>query len=268
MKSLILIDTSFTLFYRFYATLRWYSHSFPEEYEKNKSNPNYEWLLNKEFIEKYEKLYLESMIKAVTKKVFENSDIIFCMDDSRDQLWRNELDCKYKKDRADLSLKNNFKPIFIYTCDVIIPKIIEEYDNIRMMKINKVEADDIIAVICKNVDHHVYIISGDKDFHQLGNKKITFLNFKNEITLTKEQAKESLKNKILLGDASDCIPSIFPKGFKKKKILESEEKLNEFLDSNIDAKKQYEHNKRMIDFDHIPDKYSKKIIKLFNLLHN
>lgn len=261
MKSLILIDTSFTLFYRFFATLRWYSHAFPEEYKEKNSD----WISNKEFIEKYEKLYLESIIKLVTRKVFDNSDIIFCMDAARKDLWRNELDCKYKKDRVDLSLKNNFKPIFKYTLDVIIPKIIEEYNNIRIMKIKKVEADDIIAVICKNVKQPVYIVSGDKDFHQLGNEKITFLNFKDRVVLTEEEAKESLKNKILLGDKSDCLPSIFPKGFKKKKILESEEKLNDFLESNLEAKKQYEHNKKMIDFNYIPEKYYNKIINLFHI---
>jgi 5'-3' exonuclease len=266
MKSLILIDTSFTLFYRFFATIRWYSIAYPEEYKEIKDNPNYEWLTNKIFIEKYDKLYLESIIKSVSQNVFDNSEVIFCMDAPRSQLWRCDLDSKYKKDRADLSLKNNFKPIFKHTINVIISKIIDESENIKLLRIKKVEADDIIAVICKNVTKPIYIISGDKDFHQLGNKNITFINFKDKLVLTEKEAKESLRNKILLGDPSDCIPSIFPKGFKKKKILESEEKLHDFLETNLEAKKQYEHNKKMIDFDYIPKKYYNKIIEYFNLV--
>ena len=38
---------------------------------------------------------------------------------------------------------------------------------------------------------------------------------------------------------------------KKKEILESDAKLNEYLESNPDAKKQYEFNKKMIDFRNI-----------------
>ena len=36
MENIILVDTSYTSFYRFFATLRWYSFSDKEEYKKHK----------------------------------------------------------------------------------------------------------------------------------------------------------------------------------------------------------------------------------------
>ena len=52
-KNLILVDTSYTSFYRFFATLRWYSLTNPDDYKLN-NNPEYNWFDNQIFIEKYE----------------------------------------------------------------------------------------------------------------------------------------------------------------------------------------------------------------------
>ena len=271
-KPLILIDTSYTSFYRFFATLRWYSFSHQEEYSKVKSDNTYDWVDNKIFMEKYEKMYLDSIIKLVKKKTFDNSDIIFCMDSPKDKLWRTELQCTYKSDRVDLSLKNNFKQVFSYTYNTIIPNFIKSNSNIYKLRVEQIEADDIIAIISmylaeKDPNKTVYLISGDTDFLQLGRKNLIFINYKikKQFTLTEEEAKNALREKIILGDTSDCIKSIFPKGkrIKKKEILESDEKLNEYLNVNPDAKNIFDSNKQMIDFKYIPKKYINKVEQLY-----
>ena len=147
-KSLILIDTSYTSFYRFFATIRWFSFAYPEEYKILKLDNKYDWSQNDIFIQKYEKMYLESIIKLVKKKIFDNSDIIFCMDTPKEKLWRMEIQDNYKSGRCDLSLKHNFKTTFDYTYNVMIPKIIEQNKNSHKLRIDEVEADDIIACIC------------------------------------------------------------------------------------------------------------------------
>ena len=76
-KPIILVDTSYTSFYRFFAAIRWYSFAFAEEFKDLKTNNKYDWSKNQVFMEKYEKMYLDSIIKLVKKKVFENSNIIF-----------------------------------------------------------------------------------------------------------------------------------------------------------------------------------------------
>ena len=197
------------------------------------------------------------------------------MDSPKEQLWRTEIYCDYKGDRADLSLKTNFKPTFNYTYEHIIPKIIEQNNNIYKLRIEKMEADDIIAVICMhlkniNISQQIYLISGDQDFLQLGRENITFINYKAKkfIILNEDEAREALRTKIISGDPSDCIPGIFVKDkkVKKKEILESEEKLLEYLNSNPESKKQYEFNKKIIDFNNIPKIYFNKVTKLFDKL--
>ena len=59
IKPIILVDTSYTSFYRFFATVRWYSFSHPEEYTKVKLDNKYDWVTNQIFMEKYEKMYLD-----------------------------------------------------------------------------------------------------------------------------------------------------------------------------------------------------------------
>lgn len=275
-QPIILVDASYTSFYRFFATIRWFSFAYPEEFKELKNDTTYDWKTNKIFIEKYEKMYLDSIIKLVKKKTWNNSSVLFCMDSPKVDLWRTQLHCDYKKGRADLSLKHDFKPTFNYTYNTMIPKFIEKNSNIKSFRVEKMEADDLIAIICMELknkfpNRSVYLVSGDEDFLQLGRPNLTFINYKTKkpFVLSEEEANKSLNDKFINGDVSDCIPSIFPKGKKirKKEILESNEKLNEYLELNPDAKKQYEFNKKMIDFKNIPKTYYNKVSKLFEKLY-
>jgi 5'-3' exonuclease len=273
---LILVDTSYTSFYRFFATLRWVSMNDPELYKTMKENPKYDFLQNKEFMEKYEKMYLKSIIDLVSKKVFDESQIIFCMDSPKENVWRYEIMKNYKGDRCDLSAKNDFKPVFNETYTKIIPKIIGDNNKIHKIRLEKLEADDIIAIICRHYekkfpDEKVYLISGDKDFLQLGRKNLIFINYKSKKpeTLTVEQAKEQLKLKILNGDCSDNILTIFPKDRKllplkkRKELIDDENKLKEYLNENPDINEKYKINCKMIDFTFIPKDLEKEVLKEF-----
>jgi 5'-3' exonuclease len=277
MFNLILVDASYTSFYRFFATLRWFSLNQPDFYKEKKNDTKYDWSENPIFMEKYEKMYLESIIKLVGKKEFSKSYVIFCLDSPKETVWRSKLVEGYKGDRCDLSLKNNFKPTFKITYDKIIPNLIEKSDGKHFsLKLDKLEADDIIAIISKNMetinkDVKIYLISGDQDFLQLGRENVIFMNYKSKkpLVLTKEEAKEALKMKILNGDCSDNICSIFPKDKKicpikkKKEVISDELKLKEYLEQNPDIKKNYELNQKLINFDFIPEKLTKIVFTKF-----
>ena len=271
-KNLILIDTSYTLFHRYFATLRWLSLAHNDIYKEYINNVEYNWIENKIFSEKYEKLYIEGIIKLVGKKVYKNCNIIFCMDTPKEQVWRTELKCDYKGDRFDMSQKTNLLPTFRYTYNTIIPNLLKNNNNMFKMKLNKLEADDIIATICnylkKNPEQKIYLISGDEDFKQLGRPYLYFLNFKTKkpLELTIEDAKISLHKKILLGDKSDCIKSIFPPRFPtktKKLIVESIDEFNNFIKINKELLNRYNENVKLIDFNFIPKTYIDLIISEF-----
>jgi 5'-3' exonuclease len=280
--SLILVDASYTSFYRFFATLRWFSLNQPDFYKEKKQDINYDWSKNEIFIEKYEKMYLESIIKLLGKKIYNNCKLIFCMDTPKENVWRFELLPTYKGDRCDLSAKNNFKPTFNETYNKFIPKLIKNNPNkIFKLRLDKLEADDIIAGICRyyekiNPELNIYLISGDQDFLQLGRPNLFFLDYKKNkkpVILSKIEAQYALKLKILNGDCSDNISSIFPKDkkilslAKKKEIIENNTKLIEYLDENSDIKKKYELNQKLICFDFIPKQLQNNIIKEFKLLN-
>ena len=60
--------------------------------------------------------------------------------------------------------------------------------------------------------------------------------------------------KIVAGDKSDCIPSVFKKcGIKTaEKFWNNKDNFNKKLEMDIDAKNQYILNKKIIDFNNIP----------------
>jgi 5'-3' exonuclease len=275
INNIILIDTSYTSFHRFFATLKWISIVNSDMYKQHFNNPDYNWIENELFMEKYNNLYLSKIEKSVGKKIFNKSLIIFCMDTPKDQVWRTtDLKCNYKSDRIDLSLKNNFKPIFKHTYTELIPNILKKNNNIFKLRITKLEADDIIGLIAKNIeekypDKNVYILSGDQDFFQLGREKVHFINYKTKkpVIFNKEQALHELHKKILLGDKSDCISSIFPSKFSskiKKELIESIDKFNDFIKDNKEIEEKYKENLKLINFDFIPNKYKEIVIDEFN----
>jgi 5'-3' exonuclease len=269
--NLILVDSSYTSFYRFFATKQWFGHAHKEDYEKIKNDPNYDWSKNEIFMKTYEKMYLGSIKKLIGVKVFKNSKIIFCQDDHRHTLWRNQINDQYKEGRPDLSLKNNFKPVFKYTYETLIPELVKENDNIISFRVDTIEADDIIAVISqitKDINIHVYLISGDDDFTQLGRNNLTIMKYgsKNKKETSEEESAKLLLKKIINGDKSDNIPSIF-KNQKisskiKKELIDDENKLNKFLDENKDIQKLFNKNRELIDFNYMPKDIRTKILKV------
>ena len=275
MDNIILVDSSYTSFYRFFATLRWFSFANKEEYKEHKGDASYDWSKNEIFIEKYKKMYLESIIKLVGRRVYKKSKVLFCLDSPKETVWRNEIIDDYKGERQDLSKKNNFKPTFKITYEELIPYVINQNkDKIYSLKVPEIEADDVIALTVKylrkkNFEGNIYLVSGDEDFLQLGYDNLYFANYKKKkvFKITEEEAEEKLLQKIICGDSSDNIKCIFPKDKKllsnkgRKEIKESHYSLKEYLMTNPEALKLFNRNKRLIDFNYIPKKYHKKVFK-------
>jgi 5'-3' exonuclease len=271
---LLLVDASYNSFYRFFATLRWFQFAKKELYEKEiKNNPNYDFTLNKEFIDKYSKMYLDAIEKQIKK--MNDSYLIFCQDVKQNTLWRHKLikeseveeKSEYKGERPDLASKYNLEPLFNYTYQILLKNLKKEKPYpIEILKFKSTEADDIIAVISqelekKKPEQEIIIVSGDDDFTQLLREKVSILDFRTKSFKTgkKEDSEDKLKLKIIMGDKSDNIPSIFPKSrsevsLKTRKLVkESSEELQKFLKENKTAKIQYQLNEKLIDFTKIPN---------------
>lgn len=128
---------------------------------------------------------------------------------------------------------------------------------------DQLEADDCIAITVKHImdtydDARIWIITSDMDYLQLACERVKIYNLKyKDITESKncfKNAEKDLFCKIVSGDKSDGIPSVFKKcGIKTaEKYWNDKKKFEEKLKGNLVAAKQYELNKKIIDFKLIP----------------
>ena len=100
---------------------------------------------------------------------------------------------------------------------------------VKVVSIDKLEADDIIAYMSKDMakrfDTKSYIVSSDKDFLQLVDKNVTVYRpiereFYDVATVKQKFGiipENFIHYKVLLGDASDKVPGV--KGLGKKGVL-------------------------------------------------
>jgi len=178
--------------------------------------------------------------------------------------WRRDIFPNYKFKRKQSREDSSIDWNALFTMIGEIRDEIAKNFPYVVLHIDKVEADDIIAVLVKeNHDKEkIMIISGDKDFIQLHK----YPNVKQYAPIQKkfiesDDPKNFLHEQVIKGDRSDGIPNIlsaddvFVTGTKQRPI--NKKRLEEW--ANIDTiplgsetKKYYERNKKLIDLDEIP----------------
>tara|TARA_B100000287_G_scaffold369632_1_gene366612 strand:- start:3470 stop:4315 length:846 start_codon:yes stop_codon:yes gene_type:complete len=178
--------------------------------------------------------------------------------------WRRDIFPNYKFKRKQNREESSIDWNALFTMIGEIRDEIAKNFPYIVLHIDKVEADDIIAVLVKeNHDKEkIMIISGDKDFIQLHK----YPNVKQYAPIQKkfiesDDPKNFLHEQVIKGDRSDGIPNIlsaddvFVTGTKQRPI--NKKRLEEW--ANIDTiplgsetKKYYERNKKLIDLDEIP----------------
>tara|TARA_Y100001980_G_C14547944_1_gene328837 strand:- start:304 stop:1119 length:816 start_codon:yes stop_codon:yes gene_type:complete len=251
----LLLDTSYIIFYRYFALLQWWKLA--KKDIQLPENP-YEC---EEFVEKFKKLFLEQIntIKKKLKIHKEECKVIAARDCSRKDIWRNEIFPKYKETRYkdDAFMGGEFFKL-VYSNDMLKTAGVE-----HIFKYDKLEADDIVAIIKNEIrkkypEANIYIITNDHDYLQLmdENTKIFNLQFKNLIENKKvfPEADKNLFYKIVLGDKSDNIPPILtgcgPKTTEKyyldKDLFETALKKQNVYD-------KYILNKTLVSFSEIPN---------------
>lgn len=286
-KPLLLVDLGYATFYRFNATKTWYKLAHPELKEELNS-PDYKWFENKEFLSKFEKKYLDSLLELAKSKKVPQYNIIMCADCKSCDNWRNEYFEKYKYQRIE-ARKNGFdgKEVFKYANDVLFPVLCKNY-GFKLLRIDNIEADDIAGTICKYMTTNypkinVYIMATDKDYLQVTNDMIKLIDFKGKVLSEGVNGTEQLWYKMLIGDSSDNIPNVKFKrelvkpdsksgaeyvGLSKDAVLKYCKDLPKFfkeleLHPDLLDMNQFVVNQMIIDFDYIPDKNKKQVVKEF-----
>ena len=263
-KVFILVDTSYWIFYRYFAILQWWKHANPDEdlFE----NP-YE---NKEFVEKFIKTFVESL-EGFKKKQKLNKQrskpaipctIIAARDCSRKDIWRNSLYNHYKETRdKDDSFMGGpfFKHVYQEN-----NKLLYEAGANHVLQFPTLEADDVIAISKKFIrekypDAQIYIIANDHDYLQLLDDYTEIINFQNKnLRESKKVFPEADKNlfyKIILGDKSDNIMPVFNKCGPKtcEKYYNDFNLLEEAFKKEQNSYEKFILNRKLVSFDEIPE---------------
>jgi 5'-3' exonuclease len=256
-KTFIFIDGSYFCFYRYHSLLTWWKNAYPEIVIEDPFQ-------NEAFVAKFRKTFVEHVQKLQKNLGIHKSvtpTIIVGKDCKRENIWRNELFPKYKGTRAN-GAEDGFMggPFFkmVYQDNLFI-----EGGAKTILYHNKLEADDCVALSVKRVldkyaDCNVYIITSDKDYLQLAEPRVHIYNlaFK-KITDQKSStgsAECDLFCKIVMGDISDNIPSVFPKCGPKTalKYYQDQASFKTRLESSDAFVSQYNTNKKIVDFNEIP----------------
>lgn len=252
-RTFILIDGSYYIFYRYYALINWWKHS------KQENSPSFE---NKDFLDKFEKLFIEKIHEVKKKLKLKEALVIAAKDCSRCDIWRNSLYSSYKANRIYDESAETVGTCFKHVYKTNLFQKAGCYEN--LLAYPGLEADDCIALFTKYIHNKfpesvIYIIASDADYMQLKTPRINIINLKlksivNNKTIF-EDPKKSLFCKIVSGDKSDNIPPIVSKcGIKTAiKYYENPQLFKQLLESNPTAKSQYEINKKLIDFNEIPE---------------
>ena len=139
---ILLIDTSYWLYYRFFSLRNWYYRAYPEKYsnnDKNSFNADYNWFEDKVFMTKYKKLFIENIKKICKKFNTKMENVVFCIDCPHNEIWRktyitklnkiitsdnNKKNEKNKKNQTENQTENNEKEQ--------IQDLIKEYKGTRL----------------------------------------------------------------------------------------------------------------------------------------
>ena len=258
----IFVDGSYFCFYRYFALINWWRNAFPEI-------PIDDPFQCEKFVSKFKKTFVEKLLQIpknlkIDKKI--NPIMIVGKDCKRENIWRNELFPQYKSNRVNEGFMGG--PFFKMVYE---DNLFQEGGAKAILSHPKLEADDCIALSVKyltkkNPDCHIYIITSDKDYLQLNSHNVDIFNlaFKNiaENKSATGNPLQDLQLKIIMGDTSDAIPSVFPKCGPKtaQKCIDDQEFFKKKMADNPEYYKQYELNKTLVDFNNIPEELVKEFM--------
>lgn len=245
----LLIDTSYFIFHRYFATHRWYML-------RNKDADAMNVLKDEHFVGAYYK-HLDRDIDTLRKKY--ESDVWFVMDCPRCDIWRMEKYPQYKGTRkhADTFDGEVFPLTYKY-----LETIRDKY-NLRFIKHPRMEADDLCFVcqeyfLSNGVYDHITILANDNDYLQMVSDKVEVFNKEGKAIKERGSGDPSVDmlKKVLTGDKSDNIPPICkgvgPKTADKIIAMSHDDRTNWIKQKGVAAWDQYMLNTELINLAHIP----------------
>ena len=208
------------------------------------------------------------------------NEVVICVDGP--DPWRRDIFEQYKAKRREGRDNDDKDWESVFGLIHTIKEELRDNFPYKVVQLDKVEADDIIATIVKRThkkwfNEKYLIISGDKDFQQLQKypNVYQYSPIQKKFIET-DSPQEYIYEHILRGDTSDGIPNFlspddtFVNKIKQKPV--AKKKLAGWIDSLMRGNdpqdfcneyhyRNYQRNQRLIDFDYIPDDIETDIYK-------
>ena len=288
-KFLVVIDGSYFEYVNLFASVKTFTEKYPEDASywikpadecDQKNLPNilncdtYKKCLKQQVMWKLENV--EDVVKSNFQAEVDECDeidIVFAMDDKLSHSFRKTLYPEYKAHRALVKRQFQLQPIKDYIVDVIFKELDVEHEHgYHLVKVEGAEGDDVIATtIMRLRDNYVgmVLIASDHDFLQIdGLREFDLFGKEAKRDLGGEivSAKDYLVGKILMGDRSDNIQQVFLRCGPKTALKWTKDKdaLKKTLKEDHSLAARYLLNKKMIDFNSIPQELSDKILESVN----
>lgn len=253
-NDVVLVDLSYYVFYRYYATFNWFKTYMKMDVSKD------DILKQPIFMEKYSKIFERTLCDIVKQSRVAWGNVILVKDCMREQIWRNQHFSAYKATREE-RLDTFNKDIFWITYSELIPKLKAQY-GFQVVSHDSLEADDVIAILKHEIRQYnlssiITIITNDNDYIQLADENTIVRNLQKKEIVSRVgcDPKLYLKKKVIMGDKSDNIPCIMKKIGPKtaEKLAADDEALIKIFDKHPEARTQFELNSLLIDLKMIPN---------------
>ena len=202
----------------------------------------------------------------------EYGDMVIACDSGN--VWRRKAFPNYKAGRKANREKSEHDWTMIFDLLSKVKNEIKQFLPYKVIEVESVEADDIIAVLCRRTNEKVLILSGDKDFIQLHNDRIKQYNpVLNKYVGQGENPSLYIREHILKGDRSDGIPNVlsddnvFIEGRRQRPL--SKKKIEAWCNEIVptfseEEQKNYNRNKTLIDLNCVPKELEDKINREFD----
>jgi 5'-3' exonuclease len=249
----ILIDGSYFIYHRYFSLKTWWKNA----KRSTETDVPYD---NERFIEKFK--------STLTKKIHELAEIysksktpivMVAKDCPSENIWRRRLFAEYKYGRRkdEEGVAKSFATAYG-------SNLFMESGVAAILYDDELEADDCIAITTRHItgkypNATVDIITSDMDYLQLVSDRVHVYNLKGQALI---DSKQSFKNadkdlfcKIVAGDKSDNIQSVFPRCGPKtaERYYHNRELFRKELENDENAKALYDRNKILVDLSEIPE---------------
>ena len=211
-------------------------------------------------------------------------ELVICCDSKH--YWRRDYFPNYKANRKKDRESSGYDWNFIFTTLNNVRDEIKEYFPYKVIEIYGAEADDIIAILTKQVqdDPDNIIISSDKDFIQLHGLHVQQYSPVSKKLVNNISPLEYLREHIIKGDRSDGVPNVLSpddtfteskrqKPIRKTMLITLTEAMDKWEPKDLFqlAKcnrdtwvRNWQRNEILINLDKIPQDIRDKILREFN----